>query len=119
MRGSNPPSIGKDLPEFLGKSIDTRKSVLIQSRKNENNTFGDAGAMANGSDTKSARLRKRASATPALYLMIPLALCSGNLLAQKIVRIDSPNLAMEEQEANVDRNSPIIFSNLGPTASDK
>ena len=75
--------------------------------------------MANGSDTKSARLRKRASATPALYLMIPLALCSGNLLAQKIVRIDSPNLAMEEQEANVDRNSPIIFSNLGPTASDK
>ena len=43
----------------------------------------------------------------------------GTLFAQKIVQIESPNLAMEEENLDADRNSGIIFSNLGPTASDR
>ena len=50
--------------------------------------------------------------------MLPLLL-GGTLSAQKIVQIESPNFAMPDDETNPARADVVIFSNLGPSASDK
>lgn len=44
---------------------------------------------------------------------------SGRLWAQKIVQVESPNFPIESQEAGARRNGVIIFSNLGPSKTDR
>ena len=51
-------------------------------------------------------------------MMLPL-LIGGTLSAQKIVQIESPNLAMPDNEAGSAPTDKVIFSNLGPTVADE
>ncbi|MBA3831392.1 MAG: hypothetical protein H0X34_05800 [Chthoniobacterales bacterium] len=57
--------------------------------------------------------------TMAFSLTILFSLSSGKLFGQKIVQVESPNLALADQETGASGNGTIIFSNLGPTASDR
>ncbi len=56
-----------------------------------------------------------------LTFALPFFLClgGGKLFGQKIVQVESPNLAMTVAETDAGANSAVIFSNLGPTAADK
>ena len=68
---------------------------------------------------RSHDLRKQVARPTILFLTMILFLSGGTLFAQKIVQIESPNLAMAEENPDAGQNPHIIFSNLGPTASDR
>ena len=50
--------------------------------------------------------------------MLPL-LIGGMLWGQRVVKVDSPNLAVSDEATEAELAQGIIFSNLGPTATNK
>src|SRR5438046_2128336 len=52
-------------------------------------------------------------------LTLFLSLSGGKTFGQNIIQIDSPNLAIPDDEAISAPTDKVIFSNLGPSATDK